>query len=48
MEEVKATRAVKEISKPYMKAIQIDYQRELLALAKLSKVILFFFYKSDE
>ena len=33
-----AQRAVKEIDKNYMQAVKLDYQRELLALAKLSKV----------
>jgi hypothetical protein len=33
-----AVRAVKEISKGYMRRIQLDYKRELIALAKLSKV----------
>lgn len=32
------TRAVKEVSKAYMKSIGIDVRRELLALAILSKV----------
>lgn len=33
-----AQRAVKEIDKLYMEAVTLDYKRELLALAKLSKV----------
>lgn len=35
--KLKTARAVKEVSKPFMRAVQIDYNRELLALAKLSK-----------
>jgi hypothetical protein len=33
-----ANRAVKEIDKRHMQAVKLDYKRELLALAKLSKV----------
>jgi hypothetical protein len=36
-ESIKAHRAVKEIHKGRMKAVNIDYRTELLALAKLSK-----------
>ena len=32
-----AVRAVKEVSKGYMQRIRLDYKRELIALAKLSK-----------
>lgn len=35
---IKAQRAVKEIHKGHMEAVNIDYRRELLALAKLSRV----------
>src|ERR1700734_1658198 len=37
-ESIRAQRAVKEINKGRMKAMNIDYRTELLALAKLSKV----------
>jgi serine/threonine protein kinase len=33
-----AVRAVKEVSKGYMRRIRLDYRRELIALATLSKV----------
>src|SRR5438034_7536488 len=33
-----AFRAVKEVSKAYMRQIQLDHRRELIALASLSKV----------
>lgn len=34
-----AVRAVKEISKGYLQKINLDYKHELVALAKLSKVL---------
>lgn len=37
-EEVVAERAVKSIQKRRMEGVNIDYKRELLALAKLSRV----------
>jgi serine/threonine protein kinase len=33
----KTARAVKEVSKPFMRHVHIDYNREILALAKLSR-----------
>ena len=35
---VTAVRAVKEISKDFMQRIRLDYKRELIALATLSKI----------
>ena len=37
-DQVTAERAVKTIQKRRMESVQIDYKRELLALAKLSRV----------